>query len=210
MRLFEYESRQVLAPREGVPLPITATPAPELETREIAERIGRTGSDQSQLLGHAPGTWAARPTGRCGRRRWRAPIGPSGRIISLSLSGPFGAARPWSATRATPGASSPSASRKDLDVAVPRPPRRDESDSGVRLPFIRQRIESVFWTCKDVRTLERHGARTLANLRARIATRLLTLAACITLNHQLGRPSRALVALRGVRAWNQSSRVAPA
>ena len=42
--------------------------------------------------------------------------------------------------------------------------------------------------------LERHGARTLANLRVRIATRLLTLAACIALNHQLGRPSRALVA----------------
>jgi len=64
----------------------------------------------------------------------------------------------------------------------------------VRLSFIRQRIESVFWTCRDVLTLERHGARTLANLRVRIATRLLTLAACIALNHQLGRPSRALVA----------------
>jgi len=28
----------------------------------------------------------------------------------------------------------------------------------------------------------------------RIATRLLTLAACVSLNHQLGRPSRSLVA----------------
>ncbi len=83
---------------------------------------------------------------------------------------------------------------ESMEAQVLRPPRRDEPDSRVRLSFIRQRIESVFWTCKDVLTLERHGARTLANLRVRIATRLLTLAACIALNHQLGRPSRALVA----------------
>ena len=82
----------------------------------------------------------------------------------------------------------------EMDARVLRPPRRDEPESGVRLSFIRQRIESVFWTCKDVLTLERHGARTLANLRVRVATRLLCLAACISLNHQLGRPSRSLVA----------------
>ena len=58
--------------------------------------------------------------------------------------------------------------------------------------MIRQRIESVFQTCKDLLNLERHGARTHANLRARIAIRLLALSACINLNHQLGRPSRAL------------------
>lgn len=81
-----------------------------------------------------------------------------------------------------------------LGARVLRPARRDEPAAGVRLSFIRQRIESVFWTCKDVLTLERHGARTLANLRVRVSTRLLTLAACIVLNHQLGRPSRALVA----------------
>ena len=37
-----------------------------------------------------------------------------------------------------------------------------------------------------------HGPRTPRNLFARIALRLLALAACITLNHQLGRPSRVL------------------
>jgi hypothetical protein len=57
----------------------------------------------------------------------------------------------------------------------------------------RQRIESIFWTCKDILTLERHGARTLPGLRERILQRFLTLAAAITLNHQLARPSRALV-----------------
>ena len=51
---------------------------------------------------------------------------------------------------------------------------------------------SIYWTAKDILTLERHGARTLHGLRARIASRLLTLAAAVSLNHQLGRPSRAL------------------
>jgi hypothetical protein len=58
---------------------------------------------------------------------------------------------------------------------------------------IRQRIESIFWTCKDLLTLERHGARTLSGLRERIAQRILCLASCVWLNHQLGRSSRALV-----------------
>jgi hypothetical protein len=58
---------------------------------------------------------------------------------------------------------------------------------------IRQRIESIFWTFKDILTLERHGARTLANLRARLCARFLALAAAVMLNHQLGRPTRALV-----------------
>jgi hypothetical protein len=46
----------------------------------------------------------------------------------------------------------------------------------------------------DILGLEHHGARTLHNLRARIATRLLALAARVSLNHQLGLPSRSLVA----------------
>jgi Transposase DDE domain len=79
-----------------------------------------------------------------------------------------------------------------LGASVVRPARRNEPDHGIHLAPIRQRIESVFHTCKDLLTLERHGARTPRNLYARIATRLLALTACITLNHQLGRPSRAI------------------
>jgi hypothetical protein len=45
---------------------------------------------------------------------------------------------------------------------------------------------------KDLLSLEQHGARTLHNLRARIGCRLLCLAACVNLNHQLGRPTRSL------------------
>ena len=80
----------------------------------------------------------------------------------------------------------------ELGGLIVRPARKDEPDTGIQLASIRQRIESVFVTCKDLLSLERHGARTPRNLRARIATRLLALAACIQLNHQLGRPSRAL------------------
>src|ERR1700689_1146027 len=69
----------------------------------------------------------------------------------------------------------------------------NEPGRSPHLAPIRQRIESIFWSCKGTLTLERHGARTLPGLRERILQRLLTLAAAISLNHQLGRPSRALV-----------------
>jgi hypothetical protein len=75
-----------------------------------------------------------------------------------------------------------------------RPRRKNEPGAGPHLAPIRQRIESIFWTCKDLLTLERHGARTLHGLRTRISQRLLALAAAIALNPQLGRPSRALAA----------------
>jgi hypothetical protein len=80
-----------------------------------------------------------------------------------------------------------------LDAQIQRPRRRDEPGRGPRLAPIRQRIESIFWTCKDILTLERHGARTLANLRVRLCARFAALAAAIALNHRLGRPSRSLV-----------------
>ena len=81
----------------------------------------------------------------------------------------------------------------ELDATIMRPRRKDESGRGPHLAPIRQRIESIFWTCKDLLTLERHGARTIQGLRERVLQRFLCLAACIVLNHQLGRPSRALV-----------------
>jgi hypothetical protein len=79
-----------------------------------------------------------------------------------------------------------------LGATVLRPPRANEPQIGPQLAPIRQRIESVFWTCKDLLSLERHGARSPRNLFARIAVRLLALAACVALNHKLGRPSRAI------------------
>ena len=80
----------------------------------------------------------------------------------------------------------------DLGISLARPRRKDEAGEGPHLAPIRQRIESIFWTCKDILTLERHGARTLPGLKERILQRFLCLAACISLNYLLGRPSRAL------------------
>ena len=79
-----------------------------------------------------------------------------------------------------------------LDATIHRPRRKDEPGRGPHLAPIRQRIESIFQTCKDIFTLERHGARTLENLRVRLATRFAALAAAIALNHRLGRPSRSI------------------
>src|SRR5260370_4708589 len=72
-----------------------------------------------------------------------------------------------------------------LGAIVARPPRQTEPQTGPHLAPIRQRIESVFWTCKDLLTLERHGARSPPNLLARAAIRLLVLAPCLTLNDHL-------------------------
>jgi Transposase DDE domain len=79
-----------------------------------------------------------------------------------------------------------------LDATIHRPRRKDEPGRGPHLAPIRQRIESIFQTCKDIFTLERHGARTLENLRVRLVTRFAALAAAIALNHLLGRPSRSI------------------
>jgi hypothetical protein len=73
---------------------------------------------------------------------------------------------------------------------VLRPNRKNEPQSGIHLAMIRQRIESVFWTLKDRLGLERHRARTLTGLRARIASKLLALAAGVWVNTLLGLPSR--------------------
>jgi Transposase DDE domain len=81
-----------------------------------------------------------------------------------------------------------------LGAALFRPRRRDEPGRGPHLAPIRQRIESIFRTCKDILTLERHGARTIDGLRARVASRMLALAACVYVNWWLGRPTRSLVA----------------
>jgi Transposase DDE domain len=81
----------------------------------------------------------------------------------------------------------------NLDATILRPRRTDEPGRGPHLARVRQRIESIFQTAKDILTLERHGARTLRNLRVRLSARFAALAAAVALNHQLGRPSRSLV-----------------
>ena len=76
-----------------------------------------------------------------------------------------------------------------------RPRRQDEPGRGPHLAPIRQCIESIFWTLKDRLGLERHHARTLHGIRARIAAKLLALAAGVWLNCYIGRPTRAFANL---------------
>jgi hypothetical protein len=75
-----------------------------------------------------------------------------------------------------------------------RPDRKDEPRRHGSLGAVRQWIESTFWTCKGQLGLERHGARTIHGLAARIGLRLLALAAGIWHNHLTGQPGRALAA----------------
>jgi hypothetical protein len=79
-----------------------------------------------------------------------------------------------------------------LGATIHRPRRKDEPGRGPHLAPIRQRIESIFWTAKDILGLERHRSRSLDNLRARLAASFAALAAAIMLNCELGRPSRSL------------------
>ncbi len=81
-----------------------------------------------------------------------------------------------------------------LGALIVRPRRKDEPGRGPHLAPIRQRVESIFWTGKDMLGLEDHRARQLHTLRARLAAKFLALAAAIALNHRLGRPPRNLTA----------------
>ena len=69
-----------------------------------------------------------------------------------------------------------------------RPDRADEEPRFGSLGRVRQWIESIVYTGKDQLSLERHGARTLEGLIARIAQRLLALAAGCWHNWLLGTP----------------------
>ncbi len=82
--------------------------------------------------------------------------------------------------------------REQFGASVVRPRRKNEPGHGPHIAPIRQCIESIFWTLKDRLGLERHNARSLHGLRARIAAKLLALAAAVWLNHYLGRPTRAI------------------
>lgn len=71
-----------------------------------------------------------------------------------------------------------------------RPDRKGEPPRYGSLGRVRQWIESVSWTCKGQLGLERHGARTLPGLCARVGLRLLALAAGLWHNAEIGQPGR--------------------
>lgn len=85
--------------------------------------------------------------------------------------------------------------REELGVHLVRPDRKDEPARFGKLARVRQWIESIFDTAKGQLTLEQHGGRILAGVYARVAARLLALAAAIWHNWRIGAPiKRSLIA----------------
>jgi hypothetical protein len=83
----------------------------------------------------------------------------------------------------------------ELRAHLIRPDRKNETPRFGRLARHRQWIEAIIDTLKGQLTLEHHGGRTLAGVYARVAARLLALAAAIWHNWQTGAPvKRSLLA----------------
>jgi hypothetical protein len=81
------------------------------------------------------------------------------------------------------------------EAVLVRPDRREEPARFGSLRPVRQWVESVIDTLKGQLGLEQHGGRTLAGVHARVAQRLLALAAAVWFNWQLGAEhKRSLVA----------------
>jgi hypothetical protein len=78
----------------------------------------------------------------------------------------------------------------DYGGRLVRPDRKDEPPRFGSLGGARQWIESVFQTLKEQLSLERHRARTLTGVVARVAQRLLALAAGLWHNEKIGDPGR--------------------
>ena len=74
-----------------------------------------------------------------------------------------------------------------------RPDRKDEPRRFGELGAVRQWIESIIDSLKGQLSLERHGAHTMPGLMARIACRLLALAAAIRHNQLVGNWDRSLI-----------------
>ena len=131
-----------------------------------------------------PGQPAARRT-RGGRRTAHPPRRTHALRPGLTLIGDKGFAGREFEDLATTG----------FGLHLVRPGRRDEAPRHGSTGWIRQWIESVNDTLKGQPDLERHGARTTTGVYARIAQRLLAMAATIWHNWATGEPiKRSLIA----------------
>jgi hypothetical protein len=84
---------------------------------------------------------------------------------------------------------------EDLGATHIRPDSKDEKPRFGTFGGIRQWIESVFDSPKGQLTLEQHGGRTVSGVYARVAARLLALAAGIWHNWRIDAPhKRSLIA----------------
>jgi hypothetical protein len=73
-----------------------------------------------------------------------------------------------------------------VKVLLARPDRKDERRRFGNLAGLRQWVEAIFGALKDQLSPERHGGRTAAGVYARVAQRLLALAAAIWRNWRTG------------------------
>ena len=83
---------------------------------------------------------------------------------------------------------------RELRAIFLRPDRKGEQPRFGKLGGVRQWIESIIDTAKGQLSLERHGARTMPGLLARVVIRLLALAADIRHNQLAGTWDRSLIA----------------
>lgn len=81
---------------------------------------------------------------------------------------------------------------EQMGARLIRPDRKNEPHRFGRLGAARQWIESIIDTLKGQLSLERHGARTMPGLMARITCRLLALAAAVRHNQLAGSWDRSL------------------
>jgi Transposase DDE domain. len=81
-----------------------------------------------------------------------------------------------------------------LGADLIRPDFKNEKPRFGRGARIRQHVESTYQTLKGQLSLEKHGARTLSSLTARITQRLCALAAALWLNYLFDQPGRHLTA----------------
>ena len=138
-------------------------------------------TESSPLTGLRVRWLSPRPTATSARSDsscWGAVGGPEARCSSV--------------TRAMPGGRSPVRSVSWTPRScVPDAPTNPHTTR--TWPRSVERIESIFTERQGHPDPRTPRARTLAGIRERILQRFLALATCIVLNHQLGRPSRALV-----------------
>lgn len=83
---------------------------------------------------------------------------------------------------------------RSLGAQFVRPDRKDEQPRHGPLGGIRQWIEAIIHQTKDNLSLERHGGRTIDGVFARVALRVLALAAAVWHNWETGQPGRSLIA----------------
>ena len=124
---------------------------------------------------------------------------PGGVYLGLFMERDLGAPRPGMIVLADKGLAGKHIERFAADITevlLARPDRKDEKKRRFgNLAGMRQRIESIYDMLKDQLNLEDHRARTPAGVFARVAQRLLALAAVIWHNWTINAPvKRSLIA----------------